>query len=56
MKSFRDSASEDDDLYSGYNEFPSSLATDDIQFDADFQTSARTLQSRRPTVCSLSTM
>jgi len=44
------STSDDDDLYSGYNEFPSALNTEDLEFDESFQNSARTLESRRPTV------
>lgn len=44
------SLSDDDDLYSGYNEFPSALNTEDLEFDESFQNSARTLESRRPTV------
>jgi hypothetical protein len=43
--------SDDDDLYSGYNDFPSALNTDDLEFDENFQNSARTMESRRPTVC-----
>lgn len=38
-----------EDLYSGYNDFSPALATDDLELDQGFQTSARTLDSRRPT-------
>ena len=41
--------SDDEDLYSGYNEYPSALTTDDLEFDNEgFQTSAKSFSDRRP--------
>lgn len=39
----------EDDLYSGYNDYSAALNTEDLELDHGFQTSARTLDSRRPT-------
>jgi hypothetical protein len=48
-RSGRGGVDEDDDLYSGYNDFPSALTVDDLEFDPNFQNSARAMDSRRPT-------
>ena len=42
--------SDDDDLYSGYNDYPTALTTEDLEFDENFQNTARTIENRRPTV------
>jgi len=38
----------EEDLYSGYTEFPSALNTDDLEFDETFQNSARSIAEQRP--------
>jgi hypothetical protein len=42
--------SETDDLYSGYNEYPSALSTKDLEEDEIFQQALRTSYGRRPVV------
>lgn len=39
-----------DDLYSGYNEYPSALSTKDLEEDEIFQQALRTSYGRRPVV------
>jgi hypothetical protein len=39
-----------DDLYSGYNEYPSALSTKDLEQDEIFQQALRTSYGRRPMV------
>jgi hypothetical protein len=41
-----------DDLYSGYNEYPSALSTKDLEQDEIFQQALRTSYGRRPVVSS----
>jgi hypothetical protein len=42
--------SDTDDLYSGYNEYPSALSTKDLEQDEIFQQALRTSYGRRPVV------
>lgn len=39
-----------DDLYSGYNEYPSALSTKDLEEDEIFQQALRSSYGRRPVV------
>ena len=41
---------EEDDLYSGYNEYPSAFNTKDLEHDEVFQQAIRTSYGRRPVV------
>jgi hypothetical protein len=43
-------ASPSDDLYSGYNEYPSAFSTKDLDQDEIFQQALRTSYGRRPVV------
>nr|CAD7458130.1 unnamed protein product [Timema tahoe] len=43
---------DDDDLYSGYNEYPSAFSTKDLQQDQVFQQAVRSSYGRRPTMTS----
>jgi len=40
----------DDDLYSGYNEYPSAFSTKDLEKDEIFQQALRASYGRRPVV------
>ncbi|XP_054722673.1 intraflagellar transport protein 88 homolog, partial [Uloborus diversus] len=48
METLKPSTYDDDDLYSGYNEFHPSLDTAAIQEDEAFQQAVRTSYGRRP--------
>lgn len=41
---------DNDDLYSGYNEYPSALSTKDLEDDEIFQQALRTSYGRKPVV------
>ncbi|XP_071442455.1 intraflagellar transport protein 88 homolog [Hetaerina americana] len=43
---------DEDDLYSGFNEYPSVFSTNDLQEDEEFQEAVRTSYEKRPTLLS----
>ncbi|XP_063223516.1 intraflagellar transport protein 88 homolog isoform X2 [Bacillus rossius redtenbacheri] len=50
MEPLRFAPASDDDLYSGYNEYPSAFSTKDLEQDEVFQEAIRTSYGRRPIV------
>ncbi|KAJ9592546.1 hypothetical protein L9F63_015781 [Diploptera punctata] len=52
MEHLRIMTTDDDDLYSGYNEYPSAFSTKDLEQDEIFQQAIRTSYGRRPVLTS----
>uniref|UniRef100_A0A8D9E7U3 Intraflagellar transport protein 88 homolog n=1 Tax=Cacopsylla melanoneura TaxID=428564 RepID=A0A8D9E7U3_9HEMI len=50
MTSIFSAPGEDDDLYSGYNEYPSAFDTQDLDNDEGFQQALYTSYARRPSI------